>query len=106
VSCENGVLAEKCKGYYSEANNQGTVYPRPSTSVNYFGRGALQLKWNYNYGAFSNSIFGDSSVLLNNPERVASEGWLAFASALWIYMTPVSPKPSMHDIVAGFWQPN
>jgi len=21
-------------------------------------------------------------------------------------MTPVSPKPSMHDIVAGFWQPN
>jgi len=44
--------------------------------------------------------------LLDNPERVASEGWLAFASALWIYMTPVSPKPSMHDIVAGFWQPN
>jgi len=44
--------------------------------------------------------------LLNNPERVASEGWLAFASALWIYMTPVSPKPSMHDIIAGFWQPN
>jgi DMSO/TMAO reductase YedYZ molybdopterin-dependent catalytic subunit len=44
--------------------------------------------------------------LLNNPERVASEGWLAFASALWIYMTPVSPKPSMHDIVAGFWTPN
>jgi hypothetical protein len=44
--------------------------------------------------------------LLENPERVASEGWLAFASALWIYMTPVSPKPSMHDIVAGFWTPN
>jgi hypothetical protein len=37
---------------------------------------------------------------------VASEGWLAFASALWIYMTPVSPKPSVHDIVTGFWQPN
>jgi hypothetical protein len=43
--------------------------------------------------------------LLENPGRVASEGWLAFASALWIYMTPVSPKPSMHDIVAGFWSP-
>jgi len=45
-------------------------------------------------------------VLLANPERVASEGWLAFASAIWIYMTPMSPKPSMHDIMAGFWQPN
>ena len=21
-------------------------------------------------------------------------------------MTPVTPKPSMHDIIAGFWQPN
>jgi len=21
-------------------------------------------------------------------------------------MTPVSPRPSMHNIVAGFWQPN
>ena len=30
-NCENGKLAEKCKGYYSEANNQGTIYPRPST---------------------------------------------------------------------------
>ena len=101
--CENGILADKCKSYYSEANNYGKIYPRSSTDKHYFGRGALQLKWDYNYGAFPNSIFGDAKVLLENPERVASEGWLAFASALWIYMTPVSPKPSMHDIVAGFW---
>ena len=51
-------------------------------------------------------MFGDASVLLAKPDRVASEGWLAFASALWVYMTPQSPKPSMHDIVTGFWQPN
>ena len=31
---------------------------------------------------------------------------LAFASALWVYMTPISPKPSIHDVVAGFWEPN
>jgi hypothetical protein len=37
---------------------------------------------------------------------VANEGWLAFASALWIYMTPISPKPSIHDIAVGNWQPS
>ena len=45
-------------------------------------------------------------MLLNTPGRVANEGWLAFASALWIYMTPISPKPSMHDIAVGNWQPS
>ena len=34
----------------------------------YYGRGAKQLSWNYNYGAFSNAIFGDVNVLLEKPE--------------------------------------
>jgi hypothetical protein len=50
--------------------------------------------------------FGDTSVLLDDPDRVAREGWLAIASALWFYQTPQTPKPSMHDIVTGFWEPN
>merc|ERR1711979_39687 len=32
----------------------------------YFGRGAKQLSWNYNYGAFSSAMFGDPMVLLEN----------------------------------------
>jgi len=31
---------------------------------------------------------------------------LAIASAFWFYVMPQSPKPSMHDAVTGFWQPN
>ena len=34
----------------------------------YYGRGAKQLSWNYNYGAFSNAMFGDAKVLLEKPE--------------------------------------
>ena len=34
----------------------------------YYGRGAKQLSWNYNYGAFSNAMFGDVKVLLEQPE--------------------------------------
>lgn len=64
------------------------------------------LSWNYNYGGFSKAVFGDHAVLLNDPERVATEGWIAFSSALWVYMTPRNMTPSMHSVIAGFWKPN
>jgi chitinase len=25
---------------------------------------------------------------------------------MWFYMTPQSPKPSMHEVATGFWKPN
>ena len=44
--------------------------------------------------------------LLEHPSDVASDGFLAFAAAFWTYMTPVSPMPSMHNVVTGFYTPN
>ncbi|WP_157825540.1 glycoside hydrolase family 19 protein [Glaciecola sp. 33A] len=41
-----------------------------------------------NYGDFT---------LLNSPERLAKEGFLTLASAIYFYMTPRSPKPSIHQ---------
>jgi len=76
-----------------------------SPGKQYYGRGAKQLSWNYNYGAFSRAMYGDSSVLLQDPERVA-DTWLNFASALWFFVTPQPPKPSMLSLVDGSWQPN
>lgn len=54
----------------------------------------------------SKVIFDDVNVLLKNPERVAKEGWLATVSAFWFYSSPQTPKPSMHDVVSGFWLAN
>jgi len=71
----------------------------------YYGRGSKQLSWNYNYGAFSNAMFGDSKVLLENPDWVA-DTWLNFASALWFYATPQPPKPSMLAVVHQTWEPS
>ena len=49
----------------------------------YFGRGAKQLSYHFNYGAFSEAMFeGDATVLLNNPGLVA-DSWLNLASAIW-----------------------
>ena len=39
----------------------------------YQGRGPVQLSWNYNYAAFSLAIYGDTSTLINDPSRVASD---------------------------------
>ena len=71
----------------------------------YYGRGAKQLSWNYNYGAFSQAMFGDAKVLLEQPDLVAST-WLNFASSMWFYVTPQPPKPSMLQVVEGDWAPN
>lgn len=80
------------------------AYPCVSGQM-YYGRGAKQLSWNYNYGAFSNAMFGDSMVLLNNPDLVATT-WLNFAASMWFYVTPQPPKPSMLQVLDGSWIPN
>jgi len=72
----------------------------------YYGRGPYQLSWNYNYAPFSKAMFGDDMVLVNDPDKLVSEGWLAFASAIWFHMTPQSPKPSGHEVVYGHFIPN
>ena len=72
----------------------------------YFGRGAKQLSYNYNYGPFSQVMFdGDQSVLLKNPDLVAST-WLNLASATFFFVYPQPPKPSMLHVIDGSWVPN
>jgi len=44
--------------------------------------------------------------LLENPELVHQDGYLAMAAGIWFYLTPQDPKPSMHDVMTGFFVPN
>lgn len=67
------------------------------------------MTWNSNYGAFS-EVIGDGSYLsawklIENPDLVSTDAYTAFSSALWFYMTPKSYKPSVHDVVTGFYSP-
>ena len=72
----------------------------------YYGRGAKQLSYNYNYGPFSQAMNnGDQFVLLNNPDQVAST-WLNLASATFFFVYPQPPKPSMLQVIDGTWVPN
>ncbi|KAI3693158.1 hypothetical protein L6452_32989 [Arctium lappa] len=49
----------------------------------YYGRGPMQLSWNYNYGAAGKSLGFDG---LNNPEIVARDPVISFKTALWYWM--------------------
>ncbi|KAI3975089.1 hypothetical protein MKX01_025603 [Papaver californicum] len=52
----------------------------------YFGRGPLQISWNYNYKPAGEKIGFDG---INDPERVSNDPTVAFKTALWFWMTNV-----------------
>ncbi|HCU0294718.1 TPA: PKD domain-containing protein [Citrobacter sedlakii] len=99
-------------GYNGECNPdvwQGQTWPcgkdKDGDFLSYFGRGAKQLSYNYNYGPFSEAMYGDVRVLLDTPELVA-DTWLNLASAIFFFAYPQPPKPSMLQVIDGTWQPN
>ncbi|XP_050217154.1 endochitinase EP3-like [Mercurialis annua] len=57
----------------------------------YYGRGPIQLTWNYNYGAAGQNNNFDG---LNNPEIVATDPNVSFRTALWYWMQYVRPSVS------------
>jgi hypothetical protein len=73
----------------------------------YRGRGPKQLSWNYNYGQFSEEFGGDKNTLLDNPDRVASNPTLAWASSMWFWFTGgaclpgENCKPNCHEVFLG-----
>ena len=99
-------------GYNAECSLdtwQGKAFPcgtfEDGSFKSYFGRGAKQLSYNYNYGPFSEAVTGDVHTLLDHPELVA-DSWYNLASAVWFFLYPQPPKPSMLHVVDGTWQPN
>ncbi|KAI3975084.1 hypothetical protein MKX01_025598 [Papaver californicum] len=76
------------KDYCNETNLE---YPCASGKL-YYGRGPLQLTWNYNYGPAGQEIGFDG---LNNPETVANDPAISFKTALWYWMR------SVHKIITS-----
>ncbi|CAK9159305.1 unnamed protein product [Ilex paraguariensis] len=84
---------------YCVANQQWPCVP----GKKYYGRGPIQISYNYNYGPAGRPI---GLNLLNSPETVANYPVVSFKTALWFWMTPQSPKPSCHDVITGTWRPS
>ncbi|KAK3414459.1 hypothetical protein EUGRSUZ_H00325 [Eucalyptus grandis] len=70
------------KDYCDESNTQYPCNPNKG----YYGRGPLQISWNYNYGPAGESIGFDG---LNTPETVANDVTVSFKTAFWFWMNNV-----------------
>ncbi|CAB03255.1 Glycoside hydrolase family 19 catalytic domain-containing protein [Caenorhabditis elegans] len=104
-------------GRYCSASDQITFfYPCSNSTISnpaapykgcYFGRGGIQISYNYNYGQFQDWLKSVNITvdLLKEPNLVMTkmDPPLAIMASLWFYMTPQPPKPAMHDILMGNW---
>jgi predicted chitinase len=106
VSHETGGLV-----YISEIDQSGDYcdtsqsYGCPAGTYQYYGRGPLQISWNFNYYAAGNAIGVD---LLDNPNLVATDSATSWKTALWYWDTQNGPGTMTgHDAMvngAGFGQ--
>ncbi|ERN11480.1 hypothetical protein AMTR_s00022p00097040 [Amborella trichopoda] len=78
------------------------LYPC-APGVDYYGRGAIPVYWNYNYGRIGDALKVD---ILNHPEYLEQNATLAFMAAMHEWMTPKKKnQPSAHDAYVGNWKP-
>jgi predicted chitinase len=75
--------------YINEIDQSGDYcasesYGCPAGTYAYYGRGPLQISWNFNYEAAGQSIGQD---LLDNPNLVSTNAAISWETALWYWMT-------------------
>ena len=70
------------RDYCDETN---TLYPCVPGKL-YYGRGPIQISWNYNYGPAGNDIGFDG---LTYPDTVATDPLVSFKTACWFWVNKV-----------------
>nr|WP_308315301.1 glycoside hydrolase family 19 protein [Streptomyces sp. ISL-100] len=91
VSHETGGLVhivEQNQANYPHYCDWSRPYGCPAGQAAYYGRGPIQLSWNFNYKAAGDALGID---LLNNPWRVQNEAAVAWKTGLWYWNTQSGP---------------
>ncbi|MFB9722504.1 glycoside hydrolase family 19 protein [Planobispora longispora] len=86
---------------YSHYCDTSELYPFgcPAGRSSYYGRGPIQLSWNYNYKSAGDALEID---LLNNPNLVQNEPSVAWMTAIWYWMTQHGPGTmTPHEAIIG-----
>ncbi|WP_316784057.1 glycoside hydrolase family 19 protein [Streptomyces sasae] len=79
--------------YINEVDQSGNYcasepYGCPAGTYAYYGRGPMQLSWNFNYKAAGDALGVD---LLDNPGLVASDSAISWKTGLWYWNTQTGP---------------
>ncbi|MEU6405823.1 glycoside hydrolase family 19 protein [Streptomyces sp. NPDC046985] len=108
VSHETGGLVyvvEQNTANYSHYCDGSQPYGCPAGQSAYYGRGPIQLSWNFNYKAAGDALGID---LLDNPGLVETDASVAWKTGLWYWNTQSGPGTmTPHDAMvnrAGFGQ--
>ncbi|MGW2285504.1 glycoside hydrolase family 19 protein [Streptomyces phaeochromogenes] len=108
VSHETGGLVhivEQNTANYPHYCDWGQPYGCPAGQAAYYGRGPIQLSWNFNYKAAGDALGID---LLNNPWLVQNDAAVAWKTGLWYWNTQNGPgSMTGHNAMvngAGFGQ--
>ncbi|GAA2749723.1 chitinase [Kitasatospora cinereorecta] len=91
VSHETGGLVyivEQNTANYPHYCDTSQPYGCPAGQSAYYGRGPIQLSWNFNYKAAGDSLGID---LLHNPNLVQTDAAVAWKTGLWYWNTQSGP---------------
>jgi predicted chitinase len=77
-------VVEQNTGNYSHYCDQSQPYGCPAGQSAYYGRGPLQLSWNFNYKAAGDALHID---LLHNPYQVEKNAAVSWETGLWFWNT-------------------
>lgn len=80
------------------ANRMGNANEELGDGWKYRGRGCIQLTGRDNYYNCSLDLFGDATVLIDNPDMVAKDPEIAIKSAIWFWKK--NNLQDMDDIIA------
>ncbi|MBO4210775.1 chitinase, partial [Micromonospora echinofusca] len=81
-------IVEQNTANYPHYCDAGQPYGCPAGQAAYYGRGPIQLSWNFNYNAAGNAL---GLPLLTNPWLVQNDAAVAWKTAIWYWMTQNGP---------------
>ncbi|MFF9641042.1 glycoside hydrolase family 19 protein [Kitasatospora aureofaciens] len=102
VSHETGGLVyvvEQDTSNYPHYCDTSQPYGCPAGQAAYYGRGPIQLSWNFNYKAAGDALGLD---LLNHPDLVQTDPAVAWKTGLWYWNTQNGPGTmTAHDAMVN-----
>ncbi|MEV4176887.1 glycoside hydrolase family 19 protein [Nonomuraea sp. NPDC049709] len=81
-------IVEQNTANYPHYCDPNQPYGCPAGQAAYYGRGPIQLSWNFNYKAAGDAL---GLPLLTNPWLVQQDAAVAWKTALWYWMTQNGP---------------
>ncbi|HKN51154.1 MAG TPA: glycoside hydrolase family 19 protein [Amycolatopsis sp.] len=98
-------IVEQNTANYPHYCDAGQPYGCPAGQAAYYGRGPIQLSWNFNYKAAGDALGID---LLDNPWLVENDAAVSWKTGLWYWNTQTGPGTmTPHNAMvsgAGFGQ--